>query len=381
MPLKSMASLREISVKTWIAVAVSIFIRIGTMFLIGADPEMFLIPWVAYIREHGLEAYFSQGITNYPYSYNFFLYLMALAPISDVGINALVRVISYVADGFLACLIAKIAQDEFSLDFVKTFVVMYFSAFIYVDSSTGQCDSIWAALGLLAVYMLKHKRYAWAVFSLGLAFAFKLQAICVVPVFILYVLLSKRLYIKYWPLLPLGWLIPQLPLVLCGAPIQYMLYPYTGQSSQVQRQFLGVYPTIFYFIKVPYVWSLIIGILCMTLMLGIFWRLLAFERFESSMYVILVFFAFYTFSLIGGVFERYGFLGYALTPIMYQYTKNQLIYCYPALMTFLISLTYLTSSVPASYGYWYFLLMSLIILAKYIFVDSKKDFKEEVKCS
>lgn len=381
MPLKSMASLRELSIKTWIAVAVSIFIRIGTMFLIGADPEMFLIPWVVYIREHGLEAYFSQGITNYPYSYNFFLYLMALAPISDVGINALVRIISYVADGFLAYLIAKIAQEEFSLDFTKTFVITYFGALIYIDSSAGQCDSIWAALGLLSVYMLKHKQYAWAVFSLGLAFAFKLQAICIVPIFILYVLLSKRLYIKYWPLLPLGWLVPQLPLVLCGAPVQYILYPYTGQSIQVSRQFIGTYPTVFYFLRVPYIWSLVVGFIGMAVMLGIFWKLLTFEQLEANLYVILSFFALYTFALIEGVLERYGFLGYALAPLMYQYTKNKLVYCFPVLMTIMISLTYLTSSVPVSYGYWYFLLMSLIVLAKYIFIDSKKDFKEEVKCS
>ena len=377
MPLKSMASLRELSIKTWIAIAVSMFIRISTMFLVGGDPQAYLIPWVTYIREHGLEAYFSQGITNYPYSYNFFLYLMSLTGIGDFGINTLVRVISYIADIFLAYVISLISLEEFKLDFHKTFLLSYFGAFLYTNSCVGQCDSIWASLGLFAIYNLKHKKYTIAVLFLGFALAFKLQAVCFVPVFLLYILLTKCLYIKYWALLLLGWLIPQIPLILCGAPFKYVLSPYLGQATQCDQKSLAAYPTIFYFICVPYTWTLIIGCAVMLITILVFWRLLTLEQFNSNIYVILGFFAFYTFALISGSLERYGFVGYVLTPLLYLYTKNKLVYCFSVLMTFLTALTYVWGIVPAAYGYMYFLLMSLIILAKYIFTKPK----EEVKCS
>lgn len=363
--------------KLIILVCISLVFRIGSLFYIGGDVDVFLISWVQSIRFYGVESYFEQMLTNYPYSYNFILYLISLITVDALGINILVRIVSYVADIGLAWIVAKIFQEEFKVDFKYAFIATYASVFVFINSSTGQCDSIWVSLGILSIYMLKHKRYAWSVFILGLSFGFKLQAICFVPVFLLYILLTKRLYLKYWIFGPLGWLTPQLPLMIfTGIPFKYLLSAYSGQADQCEKIAYNTYPTVFWILRLPYTYSLLIGVIGMGVSILLAWKFLTWERYEQYIYVVLGFFSLYTFIWIQGSLERYGFAMYVLSPLIYRYVQSKCIYWFPVVMSTVTLIFYLFNFGLVAVFYPILLIVSLIPMFKILFLANGRARKD-----
>jgi Gpi18-like mannosyltransferase len=79
----------------------------------------------------------------------------------------------------------------------------------------GQCDSIYASLAILALWLCLDEKPALSMAAAALSFAFKLQAIFLMPVFLLF-LFSGRLRLRHLPVFPTVYLLAVSPALLAG---------------------------------------------------------------------------------------------------------------------------------------------------------------------
>ena len=85
----------------------------------------------------------------------------------------------------------------------------------YLNSSAwAQCDSIYASFVIIALYFLYDKKYILSFFMMGVALAFKLQMVFILPFLIFYYFLEKKYSILYMGLIIVGWYVLSLPGIL-----------------------------------------------------------------------------------------------------------------------------------------------------------------------
>ena len=79
----------------------------------------------------------------------------------------------------------------------------------------GQCDSVYAALAVLSIYLVLSGHPLLGVVSIGASFAFKLQAVFVMPVFLLF-WLTRRVKLRHALAFPAVCVVMVLPAVIAG---------------------------------------------------------------------------------------------------------------------------------------------------------------------
>ena len=79
----------------------------------------------------------------------------------------------------------SLEQKLISYGFVIPYGAVLFTPTVFINSGIwGQCDVIYSTFVILALYKLYHKKYLPAFILLGVGFAFKLQAVFVLPLFL-----------------------------------------------------------------------------------------------------------------------------------------------------------------------------------------------------
>lgn len=162
---------------------------VGFSFLSG-DMSRFLIPWFDKIRESGL----SSRVGDYNLLYQTLIYAMTFIPLPIVWQYKLLSVffdfaLAVVCGKFCCELRGKRKNDSCFL-FVYT-AVLFFPTVFLNSGFWGQCDSIYVYFVILSMYLLYVERTTISFVMLGIAFAFKLQSIFIVP-FYLYYYFSKK---------------------------------------------------------------------------------------------------------------------------------------------------------------------------------------------
>ena len=112
----------------------------------------------------------------------------------------------------------------------------------------GQCDVIYGALVVHAVALVLEGKNKTSIVLMGLAFAFKLQTIFVLPLWGVLWLAKKVKFRELW-VFPLTYLVVILPAVLLGKPLSETLLVYLKQMGEYPRLTLNA-PSVFQF--VPY---------------------------------------------------------------------------------------------------------------------------------
>jgi Gpi18-like mannosyltransferase len=96
----------------------------------------------------------------------------------------------------------------------------------------GQTDASYAALSLLSVWLILKRKPAWAMAAFGLALAFKLQAIFLLPLLLLAWFMAEQKFSLLWFLLiPAVWVLTGVPMALIGESPLYAVTVYLGQTS------------------------------------------------------------------------------------------------------------------------------------------------------
>ena len=213
----------------------SLILRYFMLSYQSEDFKNFLSPWFYELKEAGGLS----GLANYPGDYNA-PYMTILALLTYLKINPLIsiKIISIIFDYILAFLVGKFVYDVISKDnnrkmlSILAFGITLFLPTVVMNGALwAQCDVIYTTFLVLAFYFLYKDKTLFSFISLGLAFAFKLQFIFVLPVYIILYFRKNNFSILYFLIIPLVNFILCLPAIIAGKPIFECLLVYFNQTS------------------------------------------------------------------------------------------------------------------------------------------------------
>ncbi len=197
-----------------------------------SDYTDFLRPWTAKFRKYGNLAALSRDIGNYNVPYLVFLALFSYWDFPELY---LIKLTSTLFDLVLAVTLCRIVlhitASEVRACFALVIALALPTAFLNT-AVWGQCDSIYVSLALLGLYLCLADK-AWAgMIALGFSFAFKLQAVFLIPVFFA-CLLSGKLKLQHLPLFPAAYLLAVSPAIIAGKPFKDVVLFYISSASTV----------------------------------------------------------------------------------------------------------------------------------------------------
>lgn len=211
---------------------------IGRKFISG-DAVYFLIPWFDIIKENGGIASLRMQVGDYNIPYQLFIALATYIP--NLSQMTLIKMLSIVFDfvlaissGFLAAELGD--KKNRKIRFIVTYATILMLPTVIFDSAYwGQCDSIYVSFIVLALYLVKKQKVIPAFIFLGLAFAFKLQFIFIVP-FFFYIYFAKKNYsiLNYFIIIIVNYIVC-LPGFFLGRSVLAPLAIYFNQSNQYKN--------------------------------------------------------------------------------------------------------------------------------------------------
>lgn len=212
------------------------------------DYQDFLARWVQYFRDNGGFAALKDSVGNYNVPYLYFLALFSYVDIYDLY---LIKLLSTFFDVLLAFgamrLTGLFTRSRARLLFVY-FAVLFWPTVVLNSAVWGQCDSIYVALGLLAVYWAMDGRPVLGMAAMAASFAFKLQAVFIMPVFVL-LLIARRVKLRHFLVFPAVYMLLMLPAVLAGRPVLDTITLYFDQMGTVGSALNYNSPSVYAFAR------------------------------------------------------------------------------------------------------------------------------------
>ncbi len=206
--------------------------RYAVLDYVTLDYSDFLSRWVEYFRENGGFTALSRQIGNYNIPYLYFLALFSYSSINDLY---LIKLLSILFDVLLAwsaaLLLGRFTQSAARRMGVFATVLMLPTVFLN-GALWAQCDSIYVALALLGIYCALDDRPVIAMVLAALSFGFKLQAVFILPVYVVLWIYGKLNW-KHFLIFPVTYVVLVLPAVLLGRPFIETLTLYFDQTSSI----------------------------------------------------------------------------------------------------------------------------------------------------
>lgn len=233
--------IREGVFKTpWLAVlcailmAAAIALRASVFDRQTGDYVDFLARWVNFYRANGGFRAFAQNppYCNYHVPYLYFLALFSYLPASDL---ALIKLLSCLFDLIMAWavmkLVARVSANRF-LCLGAFFAVLFWPTVLLNGALWGQCDSIYVAFALLAILFALEDRPIWSMVFWACSFAFKLQAVFLLPIAVILWIYRKYRW-QHFLVFPFAYFLLILPAVLLGRPLWETVLFYLDQTSSI----------------------------------------------------------------------------------------------------------------------------------------------------
>jgi Gpi18-like mannosyltransferase len=214
----------------------SLVLRRFSLPIISLDMEAGLFDWYGFILKRGFVNAFKENFALYTPPY---LYLLWLASLVDgiVSRVTLIKLISIVFDALSAFFIYKITWLKYPhtrIPLLAAVLGFTLPTVILNSSYWGQCDSIYTSFILGCLYFVLVERPAWAIFFFSLAFAFKLQAIFLLPFLAVYTL-RKRIHWLSYLLIPIVYVGFALPTIYAGRPWWEVMTIYVHQTDKFPK--------------------------------------------------------------------------------------------------------------------------------------------------
>ena len=348
----------------------AIVIRSFLMEYQSGDAVYFLLPWYDTIKQQGFSALAHQ-VGDYNMLYQFLVAVFTCLPIKALHAY---KLFSVIFDFSLAVLGARIIYKNASSHQQLKSVVMYacilLSPLVVFNSALwAQCDVVYTFFCVFSLYEMYKDKYLASMLLYGVAMAFKLQAIFILPFLLFCYFVKKKFSFLYFLTIPAVMIVLSFPGLVQGRKITEVFTIYFSQTSTYQSMSMN-YPsfwTVFQdktlnaadkfavFSKVAVV--LTVGILLVYLLIWYKKKVkLNFDNFFSMAFLVV-----YTCVMfLPSMHERYGFLYEILALILaFRYYKT-----IPMLLT-------MYSVSMMAYGLYLFtsgtslILLSLLNLAVY----------------
>ncbi len=231
----------------FIPVLILLLLRMSVFNYETLDYLDFLRPWTAFFRSHGGLKAVGMNVGNYNVPYLVFLAVCSYFPVSELY---LIKLFSVFFDLVLAWALAKMVRRVTGSE-IKTglcFVVTLLLPTVFLNGALwGQCDSVYSSLALLSVALVLEEKPVRALIAAGVAFAFKLQAIFVLPMFAAF-LFTGRVKWYHLPVFPAAYLAAVSPAIIAGRGFWDTVLTYVSDASTIGTGLNYNSPSVFAFI-------------------------------------------------------------------------------------------------------------------------------------
>ena len=357
------------------------------------DYKIFLIDWFNKIKQLGGFLALGQEIGNYNIPYLFIMAMLTYLPIDPlISIKTVSIIFDYLMAIVCMSIIYEVFKNNKNKDFyaLLTYVIVLLLPTVILNSSAwAQCDSIYTTFILLSLlYMLKEKYFRGFIFF-AIAFSFKLQAIFILPVYIIMYLSNKKYSILYFLIIPVVNVIICLPAIIMGRTIGSCLSIYTNQAQNYAEYISMNFPNIYAVFIKPNGGSNLIGNvdkafssygILLTLSIFIIFAIIVLYKdikFDKKMYINLSLLSVMicTFFL-PRMHDRYLYMADVITILFYIINRKK-IYI-PIAISFISLYTYIeylysTKSIPIQYvAILYFIVLLVYTKEVYIQIINNK---------
>ncbi len=217
-----------------ITIILAISLRASLVDYKTLDYYTYLKPLYNTISSTGFSV-FATNLSTYNPPYLYLLYVIArLFPIMPAIIA--VKLPAMAADFLCGYFVFRIVDIKYKTKLIPLLsgTIVLFSPTVLLNSAFwGQADSLFTAGILSCIYFLMEKKFGLAFICYGIALAFKLQAIFLIPL-LFALFLNKTVSWKYILILPVILIMALVPSWVAGRHMLDLLNIYPNQISQFQ---------------------------------------------------------------------------------------------------------------------------------------------------
>ena len=332
---------------------ISVLVRIDLAPKIDWSPDYLacIDPWVREYRSLGFVNGLATEIGNYYIPYNVLLALISYVPADPwVMVSVVSCVFEYLMFyyAYRLLLVADGGESEeeggeerLTRAAFAALLMLYLPPMILNGAFWKQCDAIYGAFGVIALYHLMKDQYHRAFLFLSLAFVFKLQTILLLPVFVIAYFCGKRFSLFHWLWLPGMYLFTGLPAILAGRPVKEVYSIYLNQSNEYHYMFMNT-GGFYRLLRSDYDALSYAAILCTVGLCGIlfYYTWLHRSAFNNARLLQLAGVAGYgCFLFLPAMHERYDYLPIFLVTLYYAYYHRKKLYI-PGVMVLVTAVMY-----------------------------------------
>ena len=223
----------------YLAVTVlGLFLRYSHLPMLAADLKYMNSSWFEAIKAEGMAGILDPAL-EYTYSpLHLYVWMLAAALLGSFDTHMVLKGVSLLfevgtvlaACGLLRTLLPK--KEQKFLRFLGFTALWLSPVMIWNVSGWGQTDAMFAVFAVLAVWMLLKDKPIWGLVWLGVSLAFKLQAIFLLPLFMMAYFCGRKRFSVLWFLLVPGILVVSgIPMVLVGESPLFAVNIYLGQTD------------------------------------------------------------------------------------------------------------------------------------------------------
>lgn len=208
------------------------------------DAYWCLLPWYDIIKENGGIHALGQQVGDYNMLYQFLIALFTYLPIEPLYAYKLLSCIfDYLLAGIVGYFVYRISGKNRELRGVMAYAVVLMSPLVFLNSSYwGQCDSIFTFFCIAALYAFYREKYNMTFILYGAAFAFKLQAVFLLPFFLFMYFMKKKFTVLQFGWIPVVMIISSIPGLIMGRRVSEVFTIYFKQTGAYRRMSLN-YPS------------------------------------------------------------------------------------------------------------------------------------------
>ena len=235
---------------------------------ISGDMYAAYIPWYEFLKTHGIQA-IGTNFSDYTPPY---LYLLWLATLTSNYLPsvAAIKFISIIADVINAVLVYRIVALKYptGLKPLLASVLFWVLPTIMMNSSLwGQADALYTLFLVVCLYYLLTDKPLLGVIAFGIAITIKAQAIFIAPLLAI-LFFRKRIAWQYFLIVPLLYILLDLPAFLLGRPLLGIFTIYSSQANMFQELSMNA-PNLYVFMSaVPSTPGTIVGLIIAALIVG-----------------------------------------------------------------------------------------------------------------
>ncbi len=227
----------------------AIAIRVILLKYTSHDYNGFLKPWFDQLKGAGGLPGLAYNIGDYSPPYITILALLTYLPMNSLES---IKMVSILFDFISAIAIYKIAGELLkknkngnSIALLFYAIALFLPTVILNSAYWAQCDGIYTSFILISIYYLMRKDYGRSLIIFGIALAFKLQAIFLLPLYVLMYISERKIKIHQFLYIPLVMFLLSIPKIIFSGDFLSAFRPYFGQVDLYNGYITLNFPNIY----------------------------------------------------------------------------------------------------------------------------------------